>query len=187
MGDFYASTPNGPFNTALGAAFGTFTTRKFVDPVPVPVILPFQLRPGTRIKIEAEGEYSTTGTPTLVWGLGFGAVTGAGDMVGSTPTVLAESSVITTPSGAAQFDWRMEWRGIVTAVGTAGSVTGLGTLEQGITLTTRSSFPIPITVALRTVAINTTIHNGVGVIATWGTSSASNTIKVYQCTCILQN
>jgi hypothetical protein len=185
MGDFYASTPVGPFNTAIGAAFNTFTARQFCDPLPVPVILPYQMRPGTRLKIEAEGEYSTTGTPTLVWGIALGIPGATGAL--ATPIVLAESSVITTPSGAAAFDWRLEYKGVVTATGTAGSITGTGTLEQGITLTTRTSFPIPITLALRTVAIDTTIARGVGMVFTFGTSSVSNQVKVYNCTVILQN
>ena len=185
MGDFYASTPVGPFNTAIGASYNTFTARQFCDPLPPPIILPHQMRPGTRLKIEAEGEYSTTATPTLVWGFALG-IPGATGLL-ATPVVLCESSVITTPSGAAAFDWRMEYKGLVTATGTAGSITGNGTLEQGITLTTRSSFPMPITLALRTVAIDTTIARGVGAIFTWSASSASNNIKVYNCTVILQN
>ena len=185
MGDFYASTPVGPFNTAIGSKFNTFTSRQFVDALPVPVILPFQLRPGTRLKIEAEGTYDTTGTPTLVWGLALGTVGATGAL--ATPVVLAESSAITTPSGAADFDWRMEYRGLVTAVGTAGSITGTGTLEQGTSLTARTSLPIPITNALRTVAIDTTVSRGVGVVATFGTSNAANQIRVYNCTVILQN
>jgi hypothetical protein len=104
-----------------------------------------------------------------------------------TPVVLAESSAITTPSGAAAFHWRLEYRGLVTAFGTSGSITGTGSLEYGTSLTAITSVPIPITLALRTVTINTTIANGVGVVATWGASSASNIIITYNCTTILQN
>jgi len=50
-----------------------------------------------------------------------------------------------------------------------------------------SSAPIPITLPLRTVAIDTTIPRGVGIVATWGTSSASNSIKVYDCDMSLRN
>jgi hypothetical protein len=64
---------------------------------------------------------------------------------------------------------------------------GCGTLEQGITLTTQSSFPMPITQALRTVAINTTIANAVGVSATYSASSASNGVTVYDITCMIMN
>jgi hypothetical protein len=120
-----------------------------------------------------------------VWGFGLG-IPGATGLL-ATPVVLCESSVITTPSGAASFHWRMEYRGLVTATGTAGSITGIGTLEQATSLIAISTLPMPITLALRTVAIDTTISRGVGAIFTFSASSASNQIKVYQCTAILQN
>lgn len=185
MGDFYASTPIGPFATAIGAAFNTFTTRQFVDPLPTPIIPANALRPGTRLKIEAEGEFSTTGTPTLSIGCAFG-IPGATGALG-TAVVLAEYTAAATGSAAASWPWRLEYRGIVTATGTAGSITGQGDVELGSSLVAYTTLPIPSTLALRTVAIDTTIARGVGIVATWGASSASNSIKVYQCTALLQN
>lgn len=184
--DLYLTEPVGPFSVASGAAFNTFTTKKDVSPLPIPRIPAGKLRAGSVVKIEAEGEYSTTGTPTLAWGLYLGTHTGE-QTAPSITTDIALSSVITTPSGAAAFSWRMEWRGKVTKTGSAGSIIGNGTLEQGITLTTQSSFPIPITQALRTVAINTTIENAIGVSATWGTSSISNSITTYNLTVLILN
>lgn len=185
MGDFYASTPVGPFNTAIGTKYNTFTARQFCDALPPPVILPHQLRPGTRLKIESEGTFDTTGTPTLVWGFAFG-IPGATGLL-ATPVVIAESSAITTASGAADLDWRMEYRGLVTATGTAGSMTGTGTLEYETSVTARVSVPIPITNALRTIAVDTTIARGVGAVATFSASNAANQFRVYNCTVILQN
>lgn len=185
MGDFYAATPVPPFATAIGAAFATFTTRQFIDPLPVPVILPYQLRPGTRLKIEAEGEFSTTGTPTLSIGCALGIVGATGAL--ATPIVLAEYTAAATGSGAAAWPWRLEYRGIVVGVGTAGSIVGQGTVDLGTSLTAQSGISIPSTLALRTVAIDTTISRGVGIVATWGTSSASNSIKVYNVSTMLQN
>lgn len=183
--DAYYATPVGPFATAIGANFNTFTTRQFVDPLPTPIIPANTLRPGSRIKIEAEGEFSTTGTPTLALGVAFG-IPGATGSLG-TAVVLAESAAITTGSAAASWPWRLEYRGIVTATGTAGSITGHGDLELGTSLTAYSTSPIPVTLALRTVAIDTTIMRGVGVVATWGTSNVANNVRVYQLTCLLLN
>lgn len=185
MGDFYASTPVPPFATAIGANFNTFTARQFVDPLPVPVILPYQMRPGSLVKIEAEGEFSTTATPTLVLGVAFG-IPGATGALG-TPIVLAENAAITTGSGAASWMWRIEYRGRVTATGTAGSITGTGQLAYGTSLTAVTSVAIPATLALRTVAVDTTISRGVGVVATWGTSNVANNVRVYMVSAILQN
>lgn len=180
--DIYLSAPVGPFPTASGAAFNTFTTKKSVDPLPIKVIPAGQLRLGSQIHIKAIGEYSTTGTPTLTWGFWFGtrALAITGD--------IALSSVITTPTGSAAFPWEMEWEGICNAVGTAGTLLGCGTLIQGTSLTAMSLFPIPITQALRTVSgFDTTIERAIGVSATWGTSSASNSITVYDYTVTIRN
>lgn len=185
--DLYLTEPVGPFAALAPVAYNTFTTKRDISPLPIPRIPAGKLRPGSIIKIEADGEYSTTGTPTLTWGLYLGTHDG---LTTSTPTIttdIALSSVITTPSGAAAFDWRLEWRGRVTKTGATGSIVGNGTLEQGTSLTARSSFPIPITQALRTVAINTTIDNFIGVSATWGTSSASNTISTYDLSVLILN
>jgi hypothetical protein len=163
----------------LVLAVTTFTTKQDVSPLPVPIIPPGLLKAGDILEIDAEGEYSCTATPTLAWGLYLG--TSVGDTT-TRPTIgtdVALSSVITLPSGAAAFDWRMRWRGKVTKTGSSGSMIGTGTLEQGLTLTTRSTFPIPITAALRTVAINTLNANAVGVSGTFSASSSSNSITVY--------
>lgn len=182
MGDFYMTTPVGPFPTAIGASFGTFTTRQDVSPQPLPVIQGYQLRLGTKIEVEAEGEFSTTGTPTLVLGFYIGTAAGA------ITTVLAESSAITTASGAASFMWRMKYRALVTTLGVTGAAVGCGTLDLGTALTTfATTVPIPITLALRTIVWDTTIARAIGVCATYGTSSASNTVRVYNHSVTLLN
>jgi hypothetical protein len=180
--DIYLCEPVGPFPTAVGGQFDTFTTKKSVDPLPISVIPAGKLRLGSKLRLTARGEYGTTGTPTLTWGFWFGtrALSITGD--------IAVSSVITTPSGAAAFPWEMEWEGIVTAVGTAGTLTGQGVLRQGTSLTAYSVFPIPITAALRAVSgFDTTIERAVGVSAAFSASSGSNLIRVNQSDALILN
>jgi hypothetical protein len=171
--------PVGPsYPVAIGPAYNTFTTRQDVSPRgagigELPTIQGGTLGFGSSITIEAEGEFSTTGTPTLALGFYIGTAAAA------ITTVIAESSVITTGSGAASWPWHMEWKGLVTATGTAGSVTGQGWLDLGTSLTASTRTPIPITLALRTFTWDTTIARSIGVCATWGTSSVSNQIKTY--------
>lgn len=184
---YYFTQPVDPFAPSIPAAFASFTTKQSVSNLPVPQLPAGGLRAGSIIKIEAEGEYSTTGTPTLRWGLFLGTHDGTTTAAPAIVTDIALSSVITTPSGAAAFDWRMEWRGRVYKTGSSGLMVGCGTLEQGTSLTARSSFPIPITQALRTVAINTTIAQAVGVSAEWSASSASNSITVYDMSVLVLN
>jgi hypothetical protein len=188
MADGYIVTPVGPFPAAVGATFGTFTTKQDISPLPVPVILPYQLRLGSKIKIEAEGEWSTTGTatftPELYYGITLDTNTGKPLAVTGTLAAAGAQSVV---SGAS-FPWRLEWRGLVTKLGSAGEVVGQGDIEAALTsLTAFTSTAIPITLALRTVVIPTTGPLAIGIAAACGTSSASNTIKCNNLSVMLLN
>ena len=183
--DAYYCTPLSPFAPAIGANFNTFTTRAEVSPLPDPILPANIVRPGTCLKLEAEGEVSSTGTPTIVLGFFFGLPGAAGgSTIGS--VFFGESGALTVSTGAA-WPWRMEYRGKFVTVGTAGSIVGHGDIEMGTSLTAFTTTAIPITLALRTVAINTTIANAIGVCATWSASSASNNVRVYQHTAVLLN
>lgn len=172
--DFYLCEPVGPFPAAASAAFNTFTTKQNVTTLgQVPVIPAGKLRAGSKLSLRAAGNFSTTATPTL--SLGFWVGTRALAMT----IDLAISSLITTGSGAAAWPWIMEWDGICTAAAVAGSLLGQGRLYLGTALTTFASpVPIPITAALRTVAVDTTIERAIGVSAAYSASSASNQVQV---------
>lgn len=170
--DIYLATPVGPFHTAAGASFGTFTTKTDISPIPIPVIQGGTLRPGAKLWLKAVGEFSTTGTPTLQLGFGIGTIGG------SITTDIAVSGVITTGTTAAAWPFDLEWCGICVTVGTAGTVVGSGILQLGTSLTAFATSAFPITQALRTVTWDTTIARAISVSAAWGTSSASNTVKV---------
>lgn len=166
--------PIGPYHAAAGTAQNTFTTKKDVSPAPLSVIPAGQLRRMSKLRLRANGEFSTTGTPNLTMGFWLGT------RAGSITADVALSSVIVTASGAAAFPWIMEWDGFCNLEGTSGTLLGSGQLSLGSSLTAFSSpVPIPITQALRTVTIDTTVERAFGVSATWGTSSVSNSITVY--------
>jgi hypothetical protein len=163
-----------PFPEALGAAFNTFTTKKDVSPLPLPVIKANKLRKGSKIQIVSNGEFTDTATVNLTLGYWFGTRTSTitGD--------LALSSVISLSASAVGWPWWMEWEGICTGTGASGTLVGNGKLQLGSALTTiAAEVPIPITKALRTVTIDTTIERAIGVSATWGTSAAGNEVQVY--------
>jgi hypothetical protein len=182
--DGYVTTPLAPFAPAIGANFNTFTTRQDVSPLPLSILPGNVVRPGSAIKIEAEGEWSATATPTLVLGF-YAGIPGASG--GGTITSILAESVASTLSANTSFPWRMEYRGKFVTIGTAGSIVGSGDLEMGTTLSAFTSTAIPITLALRTVAINTTVANAIGVCATFSASNASNNVRVYQMTALLLN
>lgn len=181
--DLYLTEPVGPFHTASGAAFNTFTTKKDVSPQPLPVIPAGKLRLGSKIHIEANGEFTDTATVNLTMGFWFG--TRAAAITGD----IALSSVISLASSAVAWPWLMEWDGVVTAIGTAGTLLGQGRLQLGTSLIALgTAVPIPITAALRTVAsFDTTIERAIGVSATWGTSAAGNSITTYDLRALILN
>ena len=163
----YWVAPVGPLNTA-DSSFSTFTTLQSVSQAPG-IILPANLlEVGSEVRIVAMGEFSTTGTPTLQLGLYYG----------TTATALAANAATTTGSGAASWPWRMEYDGVVRSVGTSGTINGQGVLFFGTSLTAWTVSPIPLTLAARTVTIDTTTAKEIQVGAAWGTSSASNIVKV---------
>jgi hypothetical protein len=164
-----------PFPSARGSAANTFTTAKDVSPVPLPFVGGNEIKLGSKIELEAFGEFSTTGTPTLQLGFLYGVAAGA---VASGGVTLAASGAITTATGAAAFPWHMKWIGTVTAVGTAGVVYGHGILDLGTSLTAFATSAVPVTAAGRSVAIDTTVAKTFGVLAAWSVSSVSNSVTV---------
>lgn len=174
----YWVAPWPPFHVADGAAFNTFTAFQDISPTP-PIVLPANmLEVGMEVRIEAFGEFSNTATPTL--GLGF--------FYGTAAVPLGSGTPLTTITTAVSWPWRAQYRGRVRSVGTAGSIVGQGSWRLGISLTAFSvEQALAPTLAARTVAIDTTAAKAIGVGATWGASSVSNTIKVNQLTVELVN
>ena len=166
--------PLTPLHVADGASFNTFTTFQDVSPLPQLVFPQQTLDVGTEVYLYANGEFSTTLTPTLSIGFWFNGAAGA-----APTSILAQSAAITTASGAAAFPWEAWWRGRLRAIGSSGSWKGEGQLILGTSLTAVSLNPMPITQALRTVTVDTTTNRAVGVGAAWGTSAAANNIICY--------
>jgi hypothetical protein len=167
----YWVAPVPPLHAVDGAAFNTFTTFQSIAPAPDIVIPANVLEVGSELHLEADGEFSNTGTPTL--GLGF--------LLGA--TTLAVGTALTTITTAVSWPWHAEANVRVRAVGASGtaSVHVMGWWMLGISLTSFSVVQaMPATLALRTISsgIDTTVANAVKPGAVWGTSSASNTIKV---------
>jgi len=181
MGNSTWSNTLDPFPTARGTAANTFTTTKDVSPGPaLPVIYGNELRVGSKIVLEAIGEYSTTGTPTFQLGFAYG-ITSLGGLL-STGFIIAASELKATTTTAAAWPWWMRYLGVITAVGAAGTLYGSGWLVMGTSLTAggiagaASGGPLPITAAARSIAFNSTVQQSLSVVAQWGTSSASNQV-----------
>jgi hypothetical protein len=157
-----------PHPIVRGVAKNTFTTFADISPAPVPQVYAGELKIGSKIDVEAWGEFSTTGTPTLSIGVWYGAVTSNW-----------ASAVAATGSGAASWPWHLHWSAIVTAISAStGTIYGHGILD--ISNTGLDNFiprAVPITAAARQLnTLDTTVLKQIGVGAAWGTSNAANSI-----------
>jgi hypothetical protein len=160
-----------PSPVARGAAKNTFTTFADISPTPLPVTYANELKVGTKINVEAWGEYSSLTAATLQLGVWYGVVTAAWTM--------AAFTLGTTP---AAWWWHLKANFECTAVSaTAGTIDGGG--EAGIASSlTAMNLPqlFPATAAARVLnTLDTTTMKTWGVGAAWGASSASNTITCY--------
>lgn len=182
MGNSTWSNALDPFPIARGTAANTFTTAKDVSPSPLPVIYGNELRIGSKILLEAIGEFSTTGTPTFQLGFAYG-ITAVGGLL-STGVTIAASELKATTTTAAAWPWHMRYLGIITAVGVTGVLYGHGILHLGTSLLALGESgaaqggPLPITAGARSITFNTTVQQSLSVFAQWGTSSISNQVIV---------
>lgn len=161
-------TPVGPFHSSDGTALASSVTLTDISPTPN-ITLPGNWAEfaGKEIELRATGVFSTTATPTLLLGFYYGGVAGV---------ALAATSAITTGTGAANWQWQLEYRGVVRSIGSSGSIVGCGVVRLGTSLTAFTVRPIPETFAGQTVTIDTSTAKAITVGAQWGASSASNTI-----------
>lgn len=174
--DLYLAEPIGPPHTQGGAAFNTFTTKQDVCGAPLRKVIPGgKLRRGAQVYYRAWGEYSSLTGASLTLGVWFG--TRAASITGD----LALGSAFTTGTTPAAWPWELEWEGLLNSdPGTGATLLGQGKYRIGSSLTAfNNEQPMPVTQALRTVSsFDTTIERAIGVSATWGASSGSNSITV---------
>lgn len=178
-----------PFIPSRGTAKNTFTTLQEVagtvaTPGTLPTVYANELKLGTKIELEAWGEYSSTGTPTLQLGFLFNAVAGAAG-----GTTIALTAALAT-STAAAFPWHLHWGGLITGIGLAGAnstLYGSGILDFGTSLTAITANPLPVTAAARSVSIDTTIKALFGVGAVWSVSNVANQVIVDNFVAKIQN
>lgn len=141
----------------------------------LPVTVANELKLGSIIRLEAWGEFTTTGTPpTMSLGFIYGATRGAAGGV-----AIGQTSLATAPSSAAAWPWHAKWCGKVRAVGDAGTIYGSGILDLGSSLTAFTPQAMPPTAAARNVTgIDTTLAKAWGVGVQFGTSNASHQVIV---------
>jgi hypothetical protein len=153
MRQSYVALVNDPLlATITTASFSTVTDVSSSTTSP-PLVLPGNyLKPGSSIHIVSAGTFSTTLTPTFVFGAYYNAV------------ALNVNVALTAASGAVTLPWRMETWTTIRTSGTAGV-----SLTQG--------YP---GIALATVAIDTTVAGTIATKCTCSSASASNIVTCFQ-------
>lgn len=117
-------------------------------------------QPGTRVKVMAEGYFSTTGTPAITFNVNLGV------------TTLMTSGAVTTATVSGKL-WKLEADFVCRTNGPSGTVFGQG----DVLLTTSGTALTPYgMVTTAAVTVDTTAQQTVDLTVTWGTASASNTI-----------
>lgn len=169
--------------TASGTAVANTVTETILFPnVTIPANY---MQDGRLLRIKAVGGYGTTATPTLIFSLRWGGVSG---------TVLAKSSTVTTTSavgGGASMTalWTLELIVQVrsngssgtlmtngeailytSTAGTAGTVTNYGMPMPIVSGSTGGTTPVAVTADL-------TADTALSLTVTWGTANSANSIQ----------
>jgi len=147
-------------------------------PVPPPIIPGGALLPGSKLRIEADLEMtSTSATPTLTIGFYIGSVGGA---IGSA-TVLVVSAANALTASTTAWPITLRYKGTIRTLSpSAGVIQGTAELLYSTSLTAWATTPLPQTAAARTVStLNTQQNNqldvGITLSATTGSPSITCT------------
>jgi hypothetical protein len=171
------SYPPAPLSPVAGTAV-TAAALTAGTPVPPPIIPGGALIAGSRVRIEADLEMtSSSATPTLTIGFYIGAVGGA---IGSA-TVIVVSAANALSASAAAWPITLRYKGTIRTLSpSAGVIQGTAELLYSTSLTAWATTPLPQTAAARTVStLNTQQNNqldvGITLSATTGSPSVTCT------------
>jgi hypothetical protein len=135
------------------------------------------LQDGRCLRLRIFGQYSTTGTPTLIFGLRWGGVAG---------TLLCKTAACTTPSGVTAACWDLDIIIQTRSNGSTGTLMANGTarlfaaVAGTVASATGEGLVTPMTaggvVTPAAVTCDLTADTALAITATWSASSASNTL-----------
>jgi hypothetical protein len=160
--------------TADGTAVASTSTETILAPnVTIPANF---MQDGRTLRLRAFGKYSTTGTPTMIFGLRWGGVAG---------TLICKTAACTTPSGVTNAMYDLDIIMTVRSNGATGTIMGNGTARlfaavagtvasaTGEGLVTPMSNGGVVTPAVATCDF--TADTALALTLTWSANSASNT------------
>jgi hypothetical protein len=150
-----------------GTAVANTTTETIIFPnVTIPANY---MQDGRALRLTAYGKLSTTGTPTMIFTIRWGGVSG---------TILAISEAITNGSGVTNVNWAIEAIIQTRANGATGSLFVMGNCDIHTAAATvvRNVFGVSGFDAPAAVTADLTADTALSLTADWSAASASNTL-----------
>lgn len=120
-----------------------------------------------RLRYKASGSHSTTGTPTLIFRLRWGGVSG---------TVICLSPTFTCGSGVTNNMWQLEIEIQTRSNGSTGTLICTGTIIVNGATVPVQAWCVGGASAPAATTCNLTVATDLSLTAQWGTQSASNTL-----------
>lgn len=169
-------------NTAVGSAQSTFTAAQYIGAptgagyLPANFFLP-NLGVGKSLLVKAFGVLSTTGTPTFQIGVSLNTTQGTYNGSG----VLAVTAATTMGSGVTNVPWELEVLATCTATGGSGVLLSDGIFKVYSSGTSLVSARCSSSTANPNTGLTVSTESAyyAELFGAWGTSSASNTVTVY--------
>lgn len=164
----------GPYHIADGTAV---TATSLTELTPTPQILipyPALRDPGARLRFDAWGAYTTTGTQGTVT---FGLYMAATAAIGSMGTAIVASSALTWVASQTARPWHIQGEVFMRTNGVSGTAVGF----MDITHVVSGSVDTPAAMAMTatTATVNTTITNAIALGATLSVASQSITCRAF--------
>jgi len=152
---------------ADGTAIANSTTETIIFPnITIPANY---LQDGRVLRLRVFGKLSTTGTPTIQFGLRWGGVAG---------TLLAQTETITNGSGVTNVNWSLELIIQVRGNGSSGSLLVMGDafVHTSSTAGVSNTFGVSGYDVPAAVTVDLTADTALAITGKWSAASASNTL-----------
>lgn len=167
---------------AVGSAYASSATATSVTPATGAGYTPanFYLLPygvGKRLWIKAYGVLSTTSTPNLTFGISANSTQGTYN----SSNIMATTGAVAQASGVTNVPWDLECMVTCATTGASGTFLAMGEVRIYTASTTIQSIRLSSSSANPNTAATLSTENAYywEMFATWGTSSASNSLTVY--------
>lgn len=168
-------------STSSGTAVANTTTETIIFPnITIPANY---MQDGRTVLLRVIGQYSNTGTPTIIFTLRWNGVSG---------TILCKTAACTTPSGVTAAMWDLDILLTTRSNGSSGTIMANGVarvfaaVAGTVASATGEGLVTPMTnggvVTPAAATVDLTADTALSITATWSAASASNTLTGLQYT-----